>query len=57
MEILAVVTLDQGKVGGGAPIFYAQDREELTELAFFLSRVLGASVHDLKNDVLVIIRH
>ncbi|NMA60988.1 MAG: hypothetical protein GX956_03785 [Firmicutes bacterium] len=57
MEILAVVTLDQGKVGGGAPIFYAQDREELTELAFLLSRVLGASVHDLKNDVLVIIRH
>lgn len=57
MEILAIVTVERTKVGGGAPIFYAQDREELTELAFLLSRVLGASVHDLKNDVLVIIRH
>lgn len=57
MEILAVVTLDRTRVGGGAPIFYAQDQEELSELAFRLSRVLGASVHDLQNGVLVIIRH
>ena len=52
MEILAIVTVERTKVGGGAPIFYAQDQQELTELALLLSRVLGASVHDL-----IIVRH
>ncbi|NMB00510.1 MAG: hypothetical protein GX971_03160 [Firmicutes bacterium] len=56
--ILAVVTNEQGKVdGGGAPIFYAKDEEELTELALLIAKFLGAAVHDLHNGVLVIVRH
>ena len=56
-EILAVVALDAHKVGGGAPIFLARDREELSTLAFLLGRVLGAAVHDLQNEVYIVIRH
>lgn len=57
MHILAVITADRAKVGGGVPIFYAQDQENLSQLALILSQVLGAAVHDLQNGVLVIVRH
>ncbi len=57
MEILAVITDNVDKVGGGAPIFYAKDKEDMSKLALLLSRCLGAAVHDLQNDVLVIIKH
>jgi hypothetical protein len=57
-RILAVVAIDSVKVGGGgAPIFYAQDNEEMIEIATLISRVLGAAVHDLHNDVLIIVKH
>lgn len=56
--ILAVVALDKEKVGGGgAPIFIAQDEEELTTLSLLIAKFLGAAVHDLENGVLVIVRH
>ena len=56
-RILAVVAIDSVKVGGGAPIFYARDKEQLIEIATLISRVLGAAVHDLHNDVLIIVKH
>lgn len=55
--ILAVVALDQTRVGGGAPIFYARDQEEIEELAVLISRIFGAAVHDLHNDVYIIVKH
>lgn len=57
MGILAVLSTDLQKVGGGAPIFYARDLEELEKLATLLTGVLGAAVHDLQNGVYVIVRH
>lgn len=57
MKILAVVTVHEQRVGGGAPIFYAQNEQELAELSLNLSRVLGASVHQLQNGVMVVVRH
>jgi len=56
-KILAVIALDQAKVGGGAPIFYASDQGELEELAVLISRIFGAAVHDLHNDVYIIVKH
>lgn len=56
-QILAVIAVEPAKVGGGAPIFYAKNREELAEIALLISRVFGAAVHDLHNDVLIIVRH
>lgn len=56
-RVLAVCTMDKVKVGGGAPIFYASDQDELSELALLLSRVFGAAVHDLHNGVFIIVKH
>jgi hypothetical protein len=56
-QILAVITVDRDKVGGGAPIFYAQDEEELLDTAVLISRIFGAAAHDLHNGVFVIVKH
>jgi len=56
-QILAVCAMDKTKVGGGAPIFYAADQDELSEIAMMISRVFGAAVHDLHNGVLIIVKH
>lgn len=55
--ILAVVTLDSERVGGGAPIFYARDRQEMERIAKFLSQILNSSVHDLENDTYILVHH
>ncbi len=56
-RILAVLAVDETKVGGGAPIFYAENSDELSELAVLIARVFGAAVHDLQNDVMIIVKH
>jgi hypothetical protein len=56
--IVAIVTLDAGKVGGcGAPIFYASTKEEQDKVATYLSRVMEGIVHDLENGTYVIVKH
>ena len=45
------------RVGGGLPIFLAEDEEEQQKLGLILSRVLDAVAHDLENGVLIIVRH
>lgn len=57
MQIIAIVTADQTKVGGGTPIFFAKDEKETSQLALVISRVCGAAVHDLQNGVLIIVKH
>lgn len=56
-RILAVVTLDKSRVGGGAPIFVAADREEQEKVALFIARPLNAMVHDLENGSYIIVKH
>jgi hypothetical protein len=56
--ILAVITLKPGLVaGGGAPIFIASSREEQEKIAFYLSRIMDAMVHDLDNGVMIVVGH
>lgn len=55
--ILAVITLNAAKVGGGAPIFFARDEAEMDKLAGYISRILDASVHDLENGIYLIVKH
>lgn len=55
--ILAVISVDKTKVGGGAPIFYADDEAQASEIALLIAKVMGAAVHDLHNGVLVVVRH
>ncbi|PZD93511.1 hypothetical protein DNH61_23100 [Paenibacillus sambharensis] len=56
-KVAAIVTLDREAVGGGAPIFVEQSREQQEKTAFLLEKILDASVHDLKNGILVLVKH
>ncbi len=56
--ILAVVALEPKKVGGcGAPIFYAENREEQDKMALALARITEGIVHDLENGTYIIVKH
>lgn len=56
--ILAMITVDPAKIqGGSCPIFLAGDRTEQEKLSLLLARILGGTVHDLENGVLIISRH
>lgn len=56
-KIMAVITTDKEKIGGGAPIFIANDDEEKEQIAFRLEKILDASVHDLKNGTFIVVQH
>ncbi|MFD2611998.1 capping complex subunit for YIEGIA [Paenibacillus gansuensis] len=55
-EILAVVTSEEGKAGGGLPIFYADSPEELQRLSRSLEKILNAMAHDLKNGTMILVK-
>lgn len=55
--ILAAVTLDASKVGGGIPIFYAVNQKELERLATYISKITLGVVHDLGNGTYIVVRH
>ncbi len=58
--ILAIVTTErhQDKVeAGAAPLFYAQDKEELEYIAMLISRLTKSMAHDLGNGVYILIKH
>jgi len=56
--ILAIVTIDENKVnGGGAPIFVANNEEQLQRTAFLLEKILDGMTHDLENGTVIIVRH
>ena len=58
-DIVAIITCkkNKDKIGGGAPVFYTDDEEELEEVSMLLSRITLGMVHDLGNGVKLIIRH
>lgn len=57
--ILAVVTTKENreKVGGGAPIFLADDEKEMQSTAFYLEKIIDGIAHDLHNGTMVIVKH
>lgn len=56
--ILAVITLDRDKVGlGGAPVFFAADKEEQEHIATYMARITEGVIHDLENGVLILVKH
>lgn len=56
-QILAVVTLTKERVGGGAPIFVADQEDDLQKIAFSLEKILDANAHDLKNGTMILVKH
>ena len=57
--ILAIITKNKNrqKVGGGVPIFYADDDQEMEKVSALLARLTLGMVHDLENGVKIIIKH
>lgn len=56
--ILAVITLDPGKIsGGGAPVFFAGNRDEQDRIALYLARITEGVIHDLENGVYILVKH
>lgn len=56
--ILAIIVRDAKKVyGGGCPVFTADSCEQQERLCLLLARILGGNVHDLENDVFIIVKH
>lgn len=58
-NILAIITTKnkRDKVGGGVPIFYADNDKEMDEISSLIARITLAMVHDLENGIKIIVRH
>jgi hypothetical protein len=56
-EIVAVVSIKADSVGGGAPIFIAENEAMLEQTSFLLEKILDASAHDLKNGTIILVNH
>jgi hypothetical protein len=56
-NIVAVVSMKQGSVGGGAPIFIVENEDKLEKTSFLLEKILDASAHDLKNGTIILVNH
>lgn len=54
-RILAVITADMAKVGGGAPIFLGRNEQECEQMAGSLSRIMDAMAHSLENGTYIIV--
>ncbi len=56
-KILAIATTKPDLVAGGAPIFAAQNAEELHAKAFLLEKILDAMVHQLDDETFIVVKH
>ncbi|MGL5347327.1 MAG: capping complex subunit for YIEGIA [Peptostreptococcaceae bacterium] len=55
---LAVLTTDKNmQIGGGCPIFYADDNKELQKKAMLMAKCVGGMVHALSDNTLIIVKH
>ncbi|RXZ76881.1 hypothetical protein EBB07_31760 [Paenibacillaceae bacterium] len=55
-KIAAIVTVNREGVGGSAPIFFADNANQMEETAFLLEKILDVSVHDLKNGTFILVQ-
>jgi hypothetical protein len=56
-DIVAAITMDVHQVGGGVPIFYVKDKEELIKVATYIAKATLGMVHDLDNGTYIVVRH
>ncbi|BBI33180.1 capping complex subunit for YIEGIA [Cohnella abietis] len=57
-RIVGVITTDIDSVKGGAPIFFAKDREDLQKISHLLEKVMDCTAHEVNADLFIIVdRH
>jgi len=54
--ILAVITTQRERVGGGVPIFYVKP-EEVQRIGAHLEAILDAMVHELQEGLYIVVKH
>ena len=55
---LAIITTDKTlQVGGGCPIFYANDNDDLQNKAMLMAKSVGGMVHSITNGTLIVVKH
>ncbi|OZU90099.1 hypothetical protein CIL03_02870 [Virgibacillus indicus] len=55
--ILAVITLNESKISGGAPIFICDDQKELESVAANLEAITDGIAHALGEELFIIVKH
>ncbi|MBO9128255.1 hypothetical protein [Bacillus sp. 165] len=55
--ILAVITTDDSKFAGGAPLFTCESVEEMEFVAANLEAILDGIAHRLQENVYIIVKH
>ena len=55
---LALITTDKNmNTIGGCPIFYANNEEELQKRAMLFAKCVNGMVHQITDEVLIVVRH
>lgn len=55
--ILAVITTNRQKIGGGAPIFFCDTAKELQYVASNLEAITDGIAHALSEELFIIVKH
>ncbi|MFC3038939.1 hypothetical protein ACFOGI_01565 [Virgibacillus xinjiangensis] len=55
--VLAVITTNQSKIAGGAPIFVCHDKKELESVAANLEAITDGIAHALSDELFIIVKH
>ncbi|SES80857.1 hypothetical protein SAMN05216389_102262 [Oceanobacillus limi] len=55
--ILAVITLNESRISGGAPIFICEKTEELEQMAANLEAITDGIAHKLSDEIFIIVKH
>ncbi|WP_163969869.1 capping complex subunit for YIEGIA [Oceanobacillus halotolerans] len=55
--ILAVITTDEKRISGGAPIFICETRKELENVAANIEAITDGIAHALSDDVFIVVKH
>jgi hypothetical protein len=57
-KIVGIITTDQGSVGGGAPIFFTKNREDMQKIAHLLEKLMDCAAHEVHKDLFIVVdRH
>ncbi|WP_040951209.1 capping complex subunit for YIEGIA [Gorillibacterium massiliense] len=56
-RIVAVVAMDHNEVGGGAPMFFVANSDELQQVANTLEKIMDASVAEITPTVMILVKH
>lgn len=55
---LAVITTDKNmKISGGCPVFHANDDDDLQKKALLVAKCVDGMVHQISEEVLIVVRH